>query len=282
MLYRADKPPAPPQKRTFSDLKYNRHCNSYLQRAYNKHGRQSFYFEILESEISSHEIDGREIYWINTVSENHELYNIATGGANGCRGLAKATIWNGVEYSTMKEAAETVGVSTPTLLKYLRLGCTCDDDIPLPRNFKNTEWNGVAYSSVAQAAKANGCNTNTLYSWLQKGFTCDADIYNKCWRSVIWNSVEYKSVTDAARTNGVSVSAMKRYISSGYVCDADIQHHTDGRSCMWNGIIYETITKAARANHIDRMTMSYRLRQGYACDNDMKFVRKTDLSIEVD
>lgn len=48
----------------FNKLKTNKHCNMYLQRAYNKYGENSFVFYVLEL-CDIKQLKLREIHWMN-------------------------------------------------------------------------------------------------------------------------------------------------------------------------------------------------------------------------
>ena len=73
----------------FSMLKYNKHFNQHLQRAYNKYGVENFIFEIIEYIERTKELENidvfkkvllnREDYWINFYRDNfgkESVYNI--------------------------------------------------------------------------------------------------------------------------------------------------------------------------------------------------------------
>jgi len=65
----------------FSRLKNNKHCNKYLQEAYNKYGKNNFIFYVVE-ECFKEVLDEREIYWIafyDTTNLNMG-YNLTDGG----------------------------------------------------------------------------------------------------------------------------------------------------------------------------------------------------------
>jgi group I intron endonuclease len=59
----------------FRNLKNNKHENSYLQSAYNKHGKDNFMFEIIEE---TSDLFNREQYWMDLLDAcNHNIgYNI--------------------------------------------------------------------------------------------------------------------------------------------------------------------------------------------------------------
>jgi group I intron endonuclease len=69
-----------------SQLRHNRHRNSYLQRAWNKYGENSFLFEIKEI-CSIDELNDREKFWVNKLETNNEDkgFNLTDGG-DGVRG----------------------------------------------------------------------------------------------------------------------------------------------------------------------------------------------------
>lgn len=57
------------------DLELNRHNNTYLQRSYNKYGKSSFLFKIVEITTKSKLIK-REQYWIDKYNSYKKGYNI--------------------------------------------------------------------------------------------------------------------------------------------------------------------------------------------------------------
>lgn len=54
-------------RRHFIDLKRNNHCSRYLQAAFNKYGRQSFFVEIVEY-VSADKLLKREQYYLDTLN----------------------------------------------------------------------------------------------------------------------------------------------------------------------------------------------------------------------
>lgn len=67
-----------------SELKNNKHSNTYLQNAWNKYGSDDFKFFILEY-CSISKLDAREKYYIQTYdTENRDVgYNLKSGGQYG-------------------------------------------------------------------------------------------------------------------------------------------------------------------------------------------------------
>lgn len=72
------------EKQHFGDLKANKHFNSILQYSWNKHGENSFEFEVIEY-CKIEELNDREIYWANkhNAHDRNSGYNIASCGNQG-------------------------------------------------------------------------------------------------------------------------------------------------------------------------------------------------------
>jgi len=68
------------------DLLKGKHCNSYLQNAFNKYGRPNFAFQVLEN-CTREELNTREAYWINIKNSNKSEYGFNLKEAGG--GLAE-------------------------------------------------------------------------------------------------------------------------------------------------------------------------------------------------
>ena len=66
-------------------LRGNYHANNHLQRSWNKYKEHNFDFSILE-ECNEHELDEKEIYWINIYDSYNNRYNQTKGGG-GVRGF---------------------------------------------------------------------------------------------------------------------------------------------------------------------------------------------------
>lgn len=69
-----------------SHLRHQKHRNSYLQRAWNKYGENSFVFEVKEI-CPIEELNAKEKIWINKLKSNHKDkgFNLTDGG-DGVRG----------------------------------------------------------------------------------------------------------------------------------------------------------------------------------------------------
>ncbi len=77
------------RKEHFWTLSRGIHCNSYLQRSYNKYGKENFKFYLVEElkfpidyhtsqrELVNEHLIGREQYWIDRMSPHYNLVKIA-------------------------------------------------------------------------------------------------------------------------------------------------------------------------------------------------------------
>ena len=85
--------------RHFTDLKCQRHSNSFLQKEYDIYGKDNFDFSIVyQGEISSEEISKKEVEYIEKYDSYYNGYNQNKGGnfgpSNGGTHLIKADIFN--------------------------------------------------------------------------------------------------------------------------------------------------------------------------------------------
>lgn len=85
--------------RHFTDLKCNRHDNSFLQKEYNIFGAENFVFNIeFEGNVSSEEIGEKEKYYIKLYDSYKNGYNQNEGGnfgpSNGGSHLTQSDIFN--------------------------------------------------------------------------------------------------------------------------------------------------------------------------------------------
>lgn len=105
------------------ELNCNTHCNSYLQKAWNKYGSDNFKFYVLEK-CDKKELNEKEIYYIKTLFAhcNQNGYNLTFGG-EGRRGYhltdkQKENIRNGrINFKHSKETKEYISkIQTGRLL----------------------------------------------------------------------------------------------------------------------------------------------------------------------
>lgn len=236
----------------FHQLELNEHYNLHLQYAYNKYGKDNFYFEILEEDIPDDEVHEREKYWIKTFREDHRLYNITDGGDAG-GGSGVPMTWNGVEYPTMTACSEAVGICLPTLGKYLSNGYKCDTDIPPHSRNRKVKWDGVMYDTVMDASKAVGIHYSHLTKLLNQGFDSSDQISYNRRKPVIWNGIEYQSVRRAAEVNNIAVNSMLGYLEHGLKNDDDLRNFRAMRpqlnplTIIIDGVEYSSMSQARKA-----------------------------------
>lgn len=87
------------RSRHFTDLKCNRHNNSFLQKEYNIYGAENFSFNIqFKGEVSAQEIGEKEKYYIKLYDSYKNGYNQNEGGnfgpSNGGSHLTQSDIFN--------------------------------------------------------------------------------------------------------------------------------------------------------------------------------------------
>lgn len=218
------KNPRKRQNDHFSYLRKGKHPNTHLQRAFNKYGEGSFYFEVLEKFIPDDKVAVREIHWVNEFDSYRNGFNRSFGGETNPN-VSKPCEWNGVQYPSIIAAATALGVDRGTMEDRFRRGYSCDEDIPSYPVWLSHScvWNGIAYPSISKAAKANGVSGNQMQRRFNQGYTCDADIKAKFkGRGCTWNGTEYPTIKAAAKALGVSHRTMRRRLEAGYTGDADM------------------------------------------------------------
>lgn len=216
-------------------LQQRKHRNYRLQQTWDEYGESQFAVTVLELCVESRLLE-REAHWFNQygVGDIARSLNIAIDPASGSRGVkhsleTKAKIsqsrkrkcaWNGIEYQSIGDAANAMGISRTTMNRRINSGHICDDDVvPLK---KLCVWEGVEYSSVASAARAAGIKAVTMQQRMAKGHQSLA--YMPLHNIVcVWDGVEYESVSEAARANNVSLSTMHQRIKHGHTSKSDLR-----------------------------------------------------------
>lgn len=104
-----------------TELNSNTHANQYLQSAWNKYGKSKFKFYIIEL-CSEENLSERECYYIGFYKTlAHENgYNLTTGGENMSTGKAVICLKDGTIYNFVREAADSIGVSSITMITWCR------------------------------------------------------------------------------------------------------------------------------------------------------------------
>lgn len=251
-----------PEKRKrvhFQQLRDNQHVNIHLQAAYNKYGRQAFYFEVIERDIHPSGIDEREQYWIDHYDCFRNGFNRTPGG-NRVGGSYKPIVWNGVWYESVSACARILGRDVRWGVAQ---GYTSDAELKSPGDHikKSFEWNGIVYSSYAKCARALGLDPSTVRDYALHGYSSDDDV-PKQEKPCIWNGIKYSNQAEAARANGWSKGYMSALIRKGYTCSADVPKRGAGKSkiFIYDGIEYESKSECARITGISLSTIYYRLK----------------------
>lgn len=245
----------------FAQLKRGIHHNQYLQNAYNKYGRQAFYFETLERNIPETLINEREIAWITEFDSYRDGYNLTTGGDSVGNSAKTPCTWNGIEYESVTAASRALGINDSSMTHRLQQGYTCDGD--LKNQWGEVAWNGVVYKNPTNAARANGVAVATMTNRLNKGYACDADLTPLIKpKPVTYNSVEYSTVKAAAKANNVKPSIMSWRILHGITNDSDIP--SPEKPVEIDGLQFPSIKKAALHFCIGTTTVGRWIRRGKA------------------
>ena len=202
----------------FSLLKQGNHFNNHLQRAYHKYGSEAFSWEIIERlfciETEAYE---REKYWISQFGSYGDGYNQNIGGVGR---YANPVIWNGIWYSSAPEIASILGITESAMYLRLRMGYTCDEDMP-GSYCRVVIWNGITYPSITDAAKALGISEGAIAGRLRRGETCDEDVLSLK-KPCEWNGKTYSSIKEAATELGITSSCLVYRFARGYTSDADL------------------------------------------------------------
>lgn len=156
----------------FSKLRSGKHCNPQLQAAFDEFGSEAFFFEILESNVSSDLAGERERYWVHYFDSFNKGYNLTNSG----QGKSEiACSWNGINYASIKDCADANGVGPATMIFRFQHGYRSDDDMYGSGRKTACTWNGVEYRSIRGAARQLGIPYPTLQAWIAKGYRGDED-----------------------------------------------------------------------------------------------------------
>lgn len=136
------------RNRHFTDLKCNRHDNSFLQKEVNIYGLNNFSFEkIFEGDISAEEISEKEKYYIQLYDSYYNGYNQNEGGnfgpSNGGTHLTKSDIFSicsALEFCSRPGAilAKLFDITTTTVSRIKHKVNHCDsikeyDSLPIEK-----------------------------------------------------------------------------------------------------------------------------------------------------
>ena len=111
----------------FKKLTSGKHCNKHLQASFNKHGKDSFVFNVIEI-VNNSCVKSRELFWFNEMNSkgvslfNHDM--TGTGGIDSKSKVTRTYIFDVISemYSkgtSIKAGAKLHKTSTATILSYI-------------------------------------------------------------------------------------------------------------------------------------------------------------------
>lgn len=142
--------------------------------------------------------------------------------------MVKPLIWDGISYTSQKEAAKALGLSPQVVGHRFRKGYVCSEEVEAHKHLeKPTTWNGVVYPSRSAAAIALGISIYALSRRIKRGQISDDDVqrHQESYRYSIdctWNGISYGSLTAAANAVGITVAAFRARLKRGYASDIDL------------------------------------------------------------
>lgn len=160
----------------FSALLHNRHVNNHLQNAYNKYGKDSFIFEVIENlEITNNikeDLLEREQFWIDNLRPEYNILLVA-GSTLG---------YHHTEETKQKISNFTKGVKkSAEHAKHIKEGqqgrvLTQEHKEKLSQSAKNRKSmshhsiisiDGIIYNSLKEASERTGVKYNTIQKRLK-------------------------------------------------------------------------------------------------------------------
>lgn len=160
----------------FSALKYNKHINKHLQNAYNKYGRESFEFEVIETlEITDsikEDLLAREQFWIDNLKPEYNVLLVAGSNLG----------YHHTDETKQKISNSTKGVKkSKEHAKHIKEGqqgriFTEKHKEKLSKAAKNRKGmshhsiisiDGVIYNSLKEASEKTGIKYNTIQGRLK-------------------------------------------------------------------------------------------------------------------
>ena len=160
----------------FSALSHNRHVNNHLQNAYNKYGKDSFIFEVIENlEITDNikeDLLEREQFWIDNLRPEYNILLVA-GSTLG---------YHHTEEAKQKISNSTKGVKkSESHAKHIREGqkgrvLSEEHKAKLSQAAKHRKSqshhsiiniDGVVYNSIKEASERTGVKYNTIQKRLK-------------------------------------------------------------------------------------------------------------------
>lgn len=163
-----------------SDLRNNKHINTYLQSAWNLYGEDSFKFSILEL-CDPLDVCDRECYYIekyHTLSHENG-YNLTTGGeCNSTTNKKVIHLLSKTIYDSVRAAAQDNGVVDITMIDWCRkyYNFMYFDEYSLMEDeqiayYTNFDWGSFMHEKLSRAHRRENLSAESLlrYSQSTKG-----------------------------------------------------------------------------------------------------------------
>lgn len=212
----------------FSDLRKNKHCNTYLQRSFNKYGEQNFKFIILDKlffppnysqAIKADYLTSREFYLINLLLPDYNIKTDITIGNTGYKHSKETR-------KKISESNKTLNPSKITLEKRERESRRVNG-VLIPKQLKRSHSDETKLKIKRRSLQKD--NMNRMLEFSKKGneswrgskhtkrsklkmlstkFNCDRiiEIYKKENNKFLYTC---QFTSDASKLTGVSSSAIR-------------------------------------------------------------------------
>lgn len=141
-------------------LKRKSHYNRYLQRSWNKHEQDDFYFIVLE-EVSKETLLSTEQKYLDTAkTERKKCYNVSFVATGGCDELILKAIksyWT--DEKREERSVKMKGKNNP----FYRKSHTKEIQNACGKRFRGTKLSDVHKSKISQFGKYNAATDNRIY-----------------------------------------------------------------------------------------------------------------------
>lgn len=195
------------------DLLKNKHCNSYLQNAFNKYGRSNFSFTVFEN-CSKKELNEKEAYWINLKRSNESRYGFnlkEVSTLTRCSELHRESCRD----TTRKRYVEKYGMWT---IFNLQTGEWFESPSRKEYGMENKSFNYkrhyVAFRDWTLEDFKKHYESYNYYQFCQNGasnFTEPRKIY--CKNLTTGEVLEFPSISRAGRSLGIRVQGVSNVIN---------------------------------------------------------------------
>lgn len=192
------------RKRThFSSLSKNKHHSIYLQRAYNKYGKENFVFEIIEF-CEKEKLIEREQYYLDMLNPEYNICKIA-GNCLGIKGSKESNLKKSLNHSMRGKFGKEHN-STKIVYQY-----------SLDGNFIR-EWGGAA-----EIERELGFNAGNIRKSIKNNWT----LYNFYWAynylGIVYNNIPKRRCRDKTKKKILQYDLDGNFIKEwGSIKEADV------------------------------------------------------------